>query len=106
MLRPGVIDERIILRLADLLILFICSGNTCRSPMAAGLAAKLLAERLHTVPDELPGHHVLIQSAGLQAARGLRATPEAIDAAGELGRAHCFHIFPNLPHQTYCVAPT
>ena len=33
--RAGVIDGRIFDRLADFTILFICSGNTCRSPMAA-----------------------------------------------------------------------
>ncbi len=52
--RPGVIDERILQRMADFTILFLCSGNTCRSPMAAALAVKLIADRLGVAPSELP----------------------------------------------------
>jgi protein-tyrosine phosphatase len=36
--RAGVYDERIIERLLRTTILFVCSGNTCRSPMAEALA--------------------------------------------------------------------
>ncbi len=45
-LREGAIAERFVQRMADQVVLFVCSGNTCRSPLAAGLAARLLAERL------------------------------------------------------------
>ena len=78
--RQGVIDERIIHRLADFTILFLCSGNTCRSPMAAALAARAIADKLHISPQELPLRHIVVQSAGLHAARGMRA------AAGGDGR--------------------
>lgn len=84
-IRPGVIDERIIARLADFIVLFVCSGNTCRSPMAAALAREILAERLGTTPDQLAAKHVVVQSAGLHAARGMRASLEAIQAIHELG---------------------
>jgi len=76
-LRPGVIDERIIQKMADLVILFICTGNTCRSPMAAALAARVLADKLKIEPAELPLRHIIVQSAGLHAGQGSRATPEA-----------------------------
>ena len=84
-LRSGVIDERIIHRLADQLILFVCSGNTCRSPMASAIAAKILADRLGTTPDKLAARHVAVQSAGLHAARGLRAAWEAVVAVQDKG---------------------
>jgi protein-tyrosine-phosphatase len=83
--RPGVIDERIIHRLADMSILFVCSGNTCRSPMAAALAARQLADRLGILPAELPLRHIVVQSAGLHAARGIRAAFEAMDAVKAFG---------------------
>ena len=33
-LRPGVVSEQTLRRLSSLMILFVCTGNTCRSPMA------------------------------------------------------------------------
>ena len=79
-IRPGVIDERIIQKMAVYLILFVCSGNTCRSPMAAAIATRILADKLGIQPSELPLRHVVVQSAGVHAARGLRAAREALDA--------------------------
>ena len=70
-IRPGVIDERIIQKMADYLILFVCSGNTCRSPMAAAIATRILADKLRIQPSELPLRHVVVQSAGVHAARGM-----------------------------------
>ncbi len=77
--RPGVIDERIIERMADFTLLFLCSGNTCRSPMAAAIAAGLVAQKLGVHPADLPLRHVVVQSAGLHASRGMRAAREAVD---------------------------
>ena len=53
-------------------ILFLCTGNTCRSPMAAGLFAMRRAD-------------MVISSAGIAAWPGSPATANAIAAAGELG---------------------
>src|SRR5688572_32254338 len=43
---PGVYGEAELRRLAAYLILFVCTGNTCRSPMAEALCKAMLAERL------------------------------------------------------------
>jgi protein-tyrosine-phosphatase/tRNA A37 threonylcarbamoyladenosine synthetase subunit TsaC/SUA5/YrdC len=83
--RPGVIDERIVHRMADLTILFVCSGNTCRSPMAAAIASRQIADRLKISPAELSSRHIVVQSAGVHAGRGQRATAEAMAAAKEYG---------------------
>ena len=90
-IRPGLIDARIIERLADQLILFVCSGNTCRSPMAAGIAARLLADKFGLQPKELSRKHIVVQSAGLHAGHGMRAAAEAVDAVRDMKvdlRAH------------------
>ncbi len=52
-------------------ILFVCSANACRSPMAEGIARKLLAD--HGVAN------VKVDSAGLDAMEGSPATEEAIE---------------------------
>ena len=56
--------------------LFVCTGNTCRSPMAAALFCKLAAER---------GLPVVAASAGLAAADGSPASANAIEALAEEG---------------------
>ena len=91
-LRAGVIDERIIQRMADFTLLFLCTGNTCRSPMAAAIAARLLADRVKVEPAELPLRHIVVQSAGLHTSKGLRATLEAIDAVKPLGGELSTHL--------------
>ncbi len=58
-------------------ITFICTGNTCRSPMAEGLFKKIIKDR------GIEG--ITCSSCGLYAYAGDSATPEAIKAAGELG---------------------
>jgi protein-tyrosine-phosphatase len=59
--------------------LFVCTGNTCRSPMAAALFRKLLAGRLQCPEEELEHHGFRVLSAGLSASRGMPASPEAVE---------------------------
>ncbi len=58
-------------------ILFVCTGNTCRSPMAEGIFKRLLSER------EIS--NIECSSAGLFAMTGDEATPEAVRAAEIFG---------------------
>jgi len=83
--RQGVYDERIIQRLLRTTILFVCSGNTCRSPMAEALARAALAKKLNVSPDELEKKGYTIISAGAMAMPGARATPQAVEALKDLG---------------------
>ena len=54
-------------------IVFVCGGNTCRSPMAVGLARSILG----------PG--VTVDSAGIDAAVGAKTAPNAIRVMKEMG---------------------
>jgi protein-tyrosine-phosphatase len=60
-------------------ILFVCTGNTCRSAMAEGILKKMLEGR--TKGD----NQFNIVSAGIYALPGMNSTYEAILAASELG---------------------
>jgi protein-tyrosine-phosphatase len=60
--------------------------------MAAALAAKTIADKLHISPQELPLRHIVVQSAGLHASRGMRAAFEGMDAVKALGGDLSGHI--------------
>lgn len=82
-LRAGVILEQTLRRLASLIIIFVCTGNTCRSPMAEQIARKLLAERLGCGIEQLEQRGVIVMSAGIAAMNGGRPSPEAVDVMKE-----------------------
>jgi protein-tyrosine-phosphatase/tRNA A37 threonylcarbamoyladenosine synthetase subunit TsaC/SUA5/YrdC len=83
--RPGVVAEETLRRLGSLVVLFVCTGNTCRSPMAEGIFRGLVAAHLDCPPDELERHGVVVASAGLAAWGGGHASEHAVAAAAELG---------------------
>ena len=85
MLRAGVVPERTLRRLSSLMLLFVCTGNTCRSPMAELLCRDMLAKRLNCKIDELEDRGVLVMSAGIAAMMGGAASSEAVQVMGELG---------------------
>ena len=78
LLRIGVLSEAAIRRAASLAVLLVCTGNTCRSPMAQVLLEQQLAQHLNCPLDELEQHGLLVMSAGLAAGSGSPASPEAI----------------------------
>jgi protein-tyrosine-phosphatase/tRNA A37 threonylcarbamoyladenosine synthetase subunit TsaC/SUA5/YrdC len=83
--RPGVVSEESLRRLASLMVLFICTGNTCRSPLAEVLFRRVAAERLGCPPEEIEQHGVVVTSAGLAAWAGGPASGSAVEVAAEMG---------------------
>jgi protein-tyrosine phosphatase len=85
LLREGVIQKTKLQQLAALMVVFICTGNTCRSPLAEALFKKSVAERMGCHVRDLPSRGFLITSAGLGAHSGGPAAPEAVEVGSELG---------------------
>ena len=81
----GVLGPNHLAELAICRVLFVCTGNTCRSPLAMALCRKLLAEQLGCTPAELPAHGFQVLSAGMAAIMGEPASAEAVDIARLLG---------------------
>jgi protein-tyrosine phosphatase len=79
-LREGVLSESQLLDMANVTILFVCTGNSCRSPMAEGLFKKYLAEKLACPVDSLEQKGYIVKSAGTIGAVGFPATDEAVIA--------------------------
>lgn len=66
-------------------ILFVCTGNTCRSPLAEALCKRRLAEALGCEPADLPARGFEVASAGVMAYPGDAASSFAVVVAEELG---------------------
>jgi protein-tyrosine-phosphatase len=62
----------------DQTVLFVCAGNTCRSPMAAAIFASLVQAHPRL-------QHVQARSAGTVAREGAHGSPAAVRALKELG---------------------
>jgi protein-tyrosine phosphatase len=83
--QAGAVSAEQIEELAQCRILFICTGNTCRSPMAQVLCAKLLADALGCLPGDLKQRGFCVQSAGLAAMMGAHASPDAVTVVAQMG---------------------
>jgi protein-tyrosine phosphatase len=84
-LREGVVPEKTMRRLASAMVLLVCTGNTCRSPMAEVICRDLLAGRLGCRIDELEDRGIIVMSAGIATVMGGRASAQAMETAAEMG---------------------
>jgi protein-tyrosine phosphatase len=84
-LQAGALSEDTLRQQSTCLVVFVCTGNTCRSPLAAALCRKRLAERLGCAEEDLPRHGFTVLSAGLAALPGAPAAAEACEVATEYG---------------------
>jgi protein-tyrosine phosphatase len=84
-LREGVVNKATLDRLASMMILFVCTGNTCRSPLAEAIMRRLLAEKFGCSADEVEQRGVVVASAGVAAAAGCGPAAEAVEVAKEGG---------------------
>ena len=84
-LREGVVGKQTLERLSRMLVVFVCTGNTCRSPLAEGLMRRKLAESLGVRDDEVESRGVIVTSAGLAASSGSRASQQTAELLKECG---------------------
>jgi protein-tyrosine phosphatase len=84
-MRPGVISETNLKRLASFMVVMVCTGNTCRSPMAEIMLKKRMADKLGCSIEQLEDRGFLVMSAGISAAPGSRSADEAQAVMKERG---------------------
>ncbi|MEK7449529.1 MAG: L-threonylcarbamoyladenylate synthase [Planctomycetota bacterium] len=84
-LRIGAITPDEIKKLDYKMILFVCTGNTCRSPMAVGLFKKILSQKsgIKEIDLEKSGYRII--SGGTAAIYNAPATSNAVAALKEFG---------------------
>lgn len=102
--REGVVSTETLQKQMACLILFVCTGNTCRSPLAEGLCKRKLADRLGCAVEELPQRGFVILSAGLAAREGEGAAPEAMEAARSYNVDLGSHLSRSLTPELACQA--
>jgi len=84
-LRRGSYSADEIEAMSKINILFVCTGNTCRSPMAEGFCRKYLVEKLDCGLDALDKTGYKVVSAGIMAVAGLPASVESIAFCADKG---------------------
>ncbi|NQT18226.1 MAG: threonylcarbamoyl-AMP synthase [Planctomycetes bacterium] len=84
-LREGIISEDMIAKQAHATLLFVCTGNSCRSALAEVFCGKLMAQRLGCGAGELEALGYRVLSAGTNAKPGGTAGEHARVVARETG---------------------
>ncbi|MHC4763122.1 MAG: L-threonylcarbamoyladenylate synthase [Planctomycetota bacterium] len=84
-LRAGVYSKTTLEEKSKVKFLFVCTGNTCRSPMAEGMFRKYLAEKLDCSIDLLEEKGYKVHSAGTMRMAGVPASAESVAACTAKG---------------------
>jgi tRNA threonylcarbamoyl adenosine modification protein (Sua5/YciO/YrdC/YwlC family) len=82
-LRSGALTRDQIRTALQLEIVIVCTGNTCRSPMAEMLLKQKLAAANGIPIERLPQHGIHVCSAGITANNGSPAADQAINVLGK-----------------------
>lgn len=97
--REGVYGQRELERLSEVQILVVCTGNTCRSPMAEGFMRKYLAEKMGCDVDEVEEKGYKVCSAGTMGISGVPVSPEAVSVCAAKGVDIKGHLSTGLSEQ-------
>jgi protein-tyrosine-phosphatase/tRNA A37 threonylcarbamoyladenosine synthetase subunit TsaC/SUA5/YrdC len=81
----GVVNQSVLHSLGQLVILLVCTGNTCRSPMAETLMRDRLHKRFPELFRDGQPPPAMTISAGLSAYPGGAASPEAVTVMSQRG---------------------
>ncbi len=83
-LREGTLSRDELLRAAAFTVLFVCSGNTCRSPLAEAIARRRAAALLGVAEGGLLARGLRFASAGTSTFDDMPASEHAVAAAREI----------------------
>lgn len=84
-LREGILSRGEVLEAAADLVLFVCTGNTCRSPLAERFARQMTATAMGVAEDRVLARGLRFASAGTATMAGMRASDGSLEAGSEVG---------------------
>lgn len=84
-IREGVVDAGTLARRSGIILVFVCTGNTCRSPMAEAICKVMLARRIGCPIGDLEKQGYFVLSAGVSASPGAPAAAHAVDVLRSMG---------------------
>lgn len=84
-IREGILSRDEVLGTAADLILFVCTGNTCRSPLAEAMARELIGQAMGVPAEDVLARGIKFASAGTATMPGMSASDGSLEAGAEIG---------------------